>query len=39
MVSHPVRRASALRLPLRIHACLFDLDGVLTDTARLHAAA
>ena len=26
-------------LPDGIHACLFDLDGVLTDTARLHAAA
>jgi len=28
-----------LGLPLRIRACLFDLDGVLTDTARVHAAA
>jgi len=26
-------------LPDGIHACLFDLDGVLTDTARLHASA
>jgi beta-phosphoglucomutase family hydrolase len=28
-----------LRLPDPIRACLFDLDGVLTDTARVHAAA
>ncbi|AZI59349.1 HAD family hydrolase [Nakamurella antarctica] len=26
-------------LPATVRACLFDLDGVLTDTARLHAAA
>jgi beta-phosphoglucomutase family hydrolase len=31
--------ATALRLPPGIGACLFDLDGVLTDTARIHAAA
>jgi beta-phosphoglucomutase family hydrolase len=30
---------SALRLPSSIRACLFDLDGVLTDTADLHEAA
>lgn len=29
----------ALRLPQTIAACLFDLDGVLTRTAELHAAA
>jgi beta-phosphoglucomutase family hydrolase len=29
----------ALNLPTAIRACLFDLDGVLTDTASLHAAA
>jgi beta-phosphoglucomutase family hydrolase len=29
----------ALNLPSTIRACLFDLDGVLTDTASLHAAA
>ena len=29
----------SLRLPSAIRACLFDLDGVLTDTATLHAAA
>jgi beta-phosphoglucomutase family hydrolase len=28
-----------VRLPEPIRACLFDLDGVLTDTARVHAAA
>jgi beta-phosphoglucomutase family hydrolase len=28
-----------LGLPSVIRACLFDLDGVLTDTARVHAAA
>jgi len=29
----------ALGLPARIQACLFDLDGVLTQTAKVHAAA
>jgi beta-phosphoglucomutase family hydrolase len=29
----------ALRLPATIRACLFDLDGVLTNTAALHAVA
>jgi beta-phosphoglucomutase family hydrolase len=29
----------ALKLPDTIRACLFDLDGVLTDTASIHAAA
>jgi beta-phosphoglucomutase family hydrolase len=33
------RRADELRLPAQVLACLFDLDGVLTQTARLHAAA
>jgi beta-phosphoglucomutase family hydrolase len=28
-----------LGLPEGVRACLFDLDGVLTDTARVHAAA
>jgi beta-phosphoglucomutase family hydrolase len=28
-----------LRLPETVSACLFDLDGVLTDTASVHAAA
>lgn len=27
------------QLPAGIRACLFDMDGVLTDTARIHAAA
>ena len=31
--------AEDLGLPPGIRACLFDLDGVLTQTARLHAAA
>ena len=31
--------AESLGLPARIRACLFDLDGVLTQTAQLHAAA
>jgi beta-phosphoglucomutase family hydrolase len=31
--------AQRLGLPGRIRACLFDLDGVLTQTARVHAAA
>jgi beta-phosphoglucomutase family hydrolase len=30
---------SALGLPEGVRACLFDLDGVLTQTAKLHAAA
>ena len=28
-----------LGLPADVEACLFDLDGVLTKTARVHAAA
>lgn len=30
---------TALGLPVQIRACLFDLDGVLTQTAKVHAAA
>ncbi|MDD4866285.1 MAG: beta-phosphoglucomutase family hydrolase [Mycobacterium sp.] len=30
---------STLGLPEKIHACLFDLDGVLTDTASVHTKA
>jgi beta-phosphoglucomutase family hydrolase len=30
---------TVLGLPSSIHACLFDLDGVLTETASVHAAA
>lgn len=37
-VAVPAERAT-LRLPQTIEACLFDLDGVLTDTACVHAAA
>jgi beta-phosphoglucomutase family hydrolase len=32
-------RVPALLLPVGIRACLFDVDGVLTQTARVHAAA
>jgi beta-phosphoglucomutase family hydrolase len=32
-------RLTRLGLPSTIDACLFDLDGVLTQTARVHAAA
>jgi beta-phosphoglucomutase family hydrolase len=34
-----VRIADLLGLPADIHALLFDLDGVLTPTAKVHAAA
>jgi beta-phosphoglucomutase family hydrolase len=30
---------TAVGLPAHVRACLFDLDGVLTDTASVHAAA
>jgi beta-phosphoglucomutase family hydrolase len=30
---------TALGLPEQVRACLFDLDGVLTETAKVHAAA
>ena len=41
---HPVTSTSDTparidRLPAGIRACLFDMDGVLTDTATVHAAA
>ncbi|MDP9307705.1 MAG: beta-phosphoglucomutase family hydrolase [Actinomycetota bacterium] len=32
-------KVQRLGLPSQIRACLFDLDGVLTQTARVHAAA
>jgi beta-phosphoglucomutase family hydrolase len=42
-VSHGLEPArvspGALGLPERVQACLFDLDGVLTQTAKVHAAA
>jgi len=31
--------STALGLPAAVRACLFDLDGVLTQTAKVHAAA
>jgi beta-phosphoglucomutase family hydrolase len=33
------RKSAMLGLPEGMEACLFDLDGVLTQTARVHAAA
>src|SRR5512146_1313904 len=39
MTVQGVTDARACGLPLRITACLFDLDGVLTDTARIHRHA
>ena len=39
---HPVAQnatTTTAGLPARTRVCLFDLDGVLTDTAKLHAAA
>jgi beta-phosphoglucomutase family hydrolase len=38
-MSSPGPGPTAVGLPTRISACLFDLDGVLTDTASVHAAA
>src|ERR671922_2303540 len=38
-VSGRRKGARGLGLPAGIRACLFDLDGVLTQTARVHAAA
>ena len=35
----PGKHATGLGLPEGISACLFDLDGVLTQTAKIHAAA
>jgi beta-phosphoglucomutase family hydrolase len=35
----PARADNDLGLPERVRACLFDLDGVLTQTARQHSAA
>jgi beta-phosphoglucomutase family hydrolase len=39
MSSPEHRGPTAVGLPERVSACLFDLDGVLTDTASVHAAA
>ena len=38
-MSRPRRAAPIPALPDGISACLFDLDGVLTQTAKIHAAA
>jgi beta-phosphoglucomutase family hydrolase len=38
-MSSPGPGPTAVGLPARVSACLFDLDGVLTDTASVHAAA
>jgi beta-phosphoglucomutase family hydrolase len=37
--ARPGEHATGLKLPDGISACLFDLDGVLTQTAKIHAAA
>ncbi len=34
--NYPEVRSRVLGLPEKVRACLFDLDGVLTDTASLH---
>ena len=39
LVGTPRRVAATLGLPERVHVCLFDLDGVLTDTASVHRKA
>ncbi len=39
MESPRPQSASVLRLPEGIEACLFDLDGILTTTVKLHAEA
>ncbi|MGO9385360.1 MAG: beta-phosphoglucomutase family hydrolase [Mycobacterium sp.] len=36
---HPRVRCTVLGLPEKVRACLFDLDGVLTDTASVHTKA
>src|SRR5258708_17045403 len=35
----PEGSSAVLGLPEKVHACLFDLDGVLTDTASVHNKA
>jgi beta-phosphoglucomutase family hydrolase/Cof subfamily protein (haloacid dehalogenase superfamily) len=39
VLPHPRNAQEMLGLPAGTRACLFDLDGVLTQTAKLHAAA
>lgn len=36
---HERKETAVLGLPETVHACLFDLDGVLTDTASVHTKA
>ncbi|MEO8815571.1 MAG: beta-phosphoglucomutase family hydrolase [Mycobacterium sp.] len=36
---HERKETEVLGLPETVHACLFDLDGVLTDTASVHTKA
>jgi phosphoglycolate phosphatase-like HAD superfamily hydrolase len=38
-VDHTPYHGHVLELPDHVRACLFDLDGVLTQTATVHAAA
>lgn len=38
-MERPTVSGSAFGLPNHVHACLFDLDGVLTDTASVHKKA
>ena len=38
-MSQQLKERQRLGLPRPVRACLFDLDGVLTETANLHAAA
>lgn len=37
MLDHP--DSASIKLPAEVRACLFDMDGVLTDTASVHAEA
>ncbi|MFL5814498.1 MAG: HAD family hydrolase [Bdellovibrionia bacterium] len=39
LLASPQQMIGVLKLPDNIQACLFDLDGVLTRTAKLHAEA
>jgi beta-phosphoglucomutase family hydrolase len=39
LAAHDPHSTTHLGLPATVRACLFDLDGVLTQTAKVHAAA
>ena len=39
LLRYPRVRSPVLGLPDKVRACLFDLDGVLTDTASVHTKA